>query len=131
MSSYRTIKPKNGAPTKTATDIHITTVDPGNPQPNSPKLNVKGVDGKAPSDPNASYGLDGDGTNSIDITGINVGTGGELNIRLESDAKEFPKLWYRWTPESEFGTTATEIALTGSTPASKSVALAALDQIIR
>lgn len=119
MPSYRTIRPKNENIGKTATDIHISTVDPANPKPNQPKLNVKGVDGKAPSDPNTSYGLNGHGSDTIDIDGINVGTGGELNIRLESDANEFPKLYYRWTPQSEFGTTMQQIVQTSSVSPSK------------
>lgn len=131
MSSYRTIKPKNENLGKTATDIHITTVDPNNPQPNQPKLNLKGLNQKAPDAPDASYGLNGNGTDTLDITEINVGTGGELNIRIESDADKFPKLWYWWTPDSEFQKKTTEIAQAGSASAQVSVApLAALDQIV-
>jgi hypothetical protein len=99
MASYRTIKPKNPSLTTTATDIHIFTYDPEHAEPTdkSPKLNVKGVDLKAPADPGASYQLDGDGTPAVDISSINVGVGGEINIRLECDQDKFPPVWSYWT----------------------------------
>jgi hypothetical protein len=101
MASYRTIKQKNpSSEGRTATDFHVMTFDPANP-PNdrtkTPKLNVKGFNGVKPDDAGASYRLDGDGTDEIDISEINVGGDGEVSVRLQSDSDKFPKLWVQWT----------------------------------
>jgi hypothetical protein len=133
MANYRTIKPKNPHQQKTATDVHITTYDPDAPKPaNPPKLNVKGIDGKAPGDPNASYQLDGDGTDSVDISDINVGTGGEVNIRLQNDSEaKFPKIWVYWTDQSgRIAGGAHIFATARPSHETGNQALAALDEIV-
>ena len=135
MTSYRTIKPKNPHDAKTANDVHITSYDPAIPKPaQTPKLNLKGFNGKRPDDPTAEYQAGGDGSDTIDVSDINVGTGGEVNIRLQSDQDPFPPVWVQWTKDGNKlgGANVSEkFAMAGGTGSgAESATLASVHQII-
>ena len=70
----------SGGPDK-VTDVHIKFSGP---------VEVVGVDGVAPDDPAAAYTLEGDGTDEIDVSGIDVDNFGTVDVRVKSPSDGAP-----------------------------------------
>jgi len=65
--------------------------------PAGPNLEIIGVEGVGPENPAATYGVEGQGTGSITLTGINVPIGGQLHVRLKSSGPTLPAVTLTWT----------------------------------
>jgi hypothetical protein len=83
-----------------ATDLHFEPQ-----QGNAEKYTVLGVGTPpnarvSPSDLNATYNLEGQGTGAIDIAGLSVGAAAPnntLSIRIQSSSDKLPNLKVHWT----------------------------------
>jgi hypothetical protein len=71
--SHKTFKVKNNS--GDANDLHLDF---------DKEVDVQGVDGVAPTDPNAEYTLEGDGSSTLDLEDIDVASGKQLKIRVKA-----------------------------------------------
>jgi hypothetical protein len=107
MVSYKTFKFRNNT-SQDANDIHIEF---------DMQVEVKGVDGVSPSDPNAKYTLEGDGTGSIDISSIDKKKGDSIEVRIKGNGRNAPTVRrVHWTKDGKNIGNATTVAMTFPVP---------------
>jgi len=74
---------------KKVNDLHLQPTE---------ALDVIGVDGVAPDDPNAQYNVEASGSAEISITDLPIGAGGRCTVRLGTPSSaKLPKLRAYWT----------------------------------
>ena len=87
---YPKLRPPVNPAQPRANDLHIKAQGNGT-------LDLVGLEGIAPENPGATYAVEGQGTNSLTLSGIDIAPGAEVHIRLKHSGPQLPKVDILWT----------------------------------
>lgn len=130
---YPKIQPPPKPPQPNANDIDIAG-------PGGTNIEVLGVEGVGTESPTATFNVEGQGTGTVKVSGINIPPGGQLHVRLKTNGNTLPNVTITWTfngkpvpgvPQTQHDHAAAPPPASGTEGESAVMLLGVLEELVR